>query len=529
MQPGQGPTVGQQAKRGRGRPRKEPPPPAPEVTEAPNRPNRKVVDDTGTPRRIVLADVRDAMRLLLHARVRTFVIAEENAAAPTRGRGRKKDKPPETPDNPDGSRPVNTYKTYVKKMQVFTNFVKRWIQKVKGDDAYVATDAEINDLDWRDMFAGGMQSFLDWFQQTYPHPSTRKTYLGYLVTVVDNLKYRTLGITRSGYDLMYAAMTLGARAVQMEREMNAVPRQLQNRPDIDWQMFVDAEEELSQSQFGSWEHLILGLRVLLAPRRDDDFVQLRFRRTMPAYDPTTAKEEEFNYCVVPRDETEPVILDFRAFKTSGHIGRTVVKLSDASSFSDVRPGLAKLGRLLRQNYEADERDYVLGYSETDVPTPGSVADWIKGSVQAITNVAFGVQILRRIYSTWVWEQGFNHTQLEKSARLMGHSVAESNRYRMLRQGEPVQAEGADAEEPVFDEPPQPAVQVPDDAPPATPVADVPDDMEEPEAPPAPRKRRSNNDDNYPAANNGTVRLLVDALTSAVTIMKAALDQLKVTN
>lgn len=297
-----------------------------------------------------------------------------------------------------------------------------------------AADNDMENFDLRKLFENDHGqtnpfAFLGRLDRYYPNQATHTTMLGYWVSIIDVIRYRSFNLTKSQFDVIYDEMLRMAQQSRESRVDNPIPRILEERPEIDWKVLIDAERDMRENEFASIQHLTLAMSVCLAPRRNDDSSRLRFCRAMPVYDPNLPEEQESNWCVIPYTN-DPVLLDYRAYKTSGKYGRKVIRLATTSEYIAVAPDLPILGDILRGSYGSAPRDYVFS-DAADTMSVARVARWTKAVSEIVTGAPLGIQVLRRLYSTYCWSKwGNNDRNLMLASELAAHSIQESRKYTL---------------------------------------------------------------------------------------------------
>ena len=322
--------------------------------------------------------------------------------------------------------PVNTESTFKAKIGSVRTLIRKYLTLKEGVGN--PTSVQISQTDLKNIIKPPGADFLQLLAEVWPNESTRITVLGYLVSVIDNVQPHNFGLSDRDYEVIYDHMLQGAQRRNRARSNNEAPEVIRDNPNVTkWERFIDFEKQMRDDDYGSMDHLGLAIRVLFSPRRDADFSLLKFCNRLPVLN---EDNDKFNWCEVPQDESQPVKLDFRAYKTVRSFGRQNFHLSADSEYADVAPELVELGKIIRKNRERFPRTFVFPAVSRDEFSSTRVASQLKDVVSKVTDgVVFGVRILRKVYSTYTARVfGNNAIKRQHVAYLLAHSVAMNMTY-----------------------------------------------------------------------------------------------------
>lgn len=322
--------------------------------------------------------------------------------------------------------PLNTEKTIAMKVSMCRSLARRFL---RANGTANPKPKDVDSFDLRRLFSKRprAKTFLDMMHEQYPNENTFNTYLGYWSSIFNACKYKTFGLNKTDVHEILLASRKASKKVSKKRETNAVPANMEDKRHLTWQIFVDAEKSLRNSEYASADHVAFALRILLCPRRDDDFARLRWTETAP-------QSDAWNYCVIPPRGEGRIHLVFQAYKTSKAYGKQIIYLDNDSIYSEIRPDLPELGEILATAYNnlsgTDKRGFVLETSTESVSNSTVAASMRLKSIAArkIQDGNIGIRALRRIYSSWSNAQNWTVAQKRNSAYIMGHSLEEAQRY-----------------------------------------------------------------------------------------------------
>jgi len=312
---------------------------------------------------------------------------------------------------------VNTESTLKKKIAVIRSLTRHWLRHKNIGLDRLAT------YDLKQML--GSAEFLEWLPQVYPNQSTRATTLGAIVSLLDVLGSRTVGVNAVGYDAIWNSMQQEAAARDRQRDQNE-PRDFD--VDISWDRIVAAEKQLRDTEFASEQHLVLALYVLLPPRRGDYF-DCRYVTREPAADGK-------NYIVVPENEDDPCWVILGSYKTVRAYGRYLVKLSPDSQYAKYMTDINVLNETIREY----AKEKTLRSNDLFFPDRNGNANSarfhsvLKAALFKTTGVHLGIRNLRRMYVTHINAGPPLSTADRKNiAYMCGHSLSTADTYRQLDQ------------------------------------------------------------------------------------------------
>lgn len=333
--------------------------------------------------------------------------------------------------------PLNTEKTIKQKFSMCRSLARRFM---RSQGTAKPKKQDVDNFDLRKLFArtgtrSRSDTFLAFMRQTYPNQNTFNTYLGYWISIFNTCRYKSFGLAKSEVHEIMVESRKASRVVSKNRGENAIPPRMQNIVNITWDMFVDAEKRMRQSEYASADHVAFALRVLLCPRRDDDFARLKWTTKPPP-------DDDWNYVVVPPRNAGPIHFVFQRYKTRRFYNTQIIHLSNESKYTDIRPDLPELGEILSTYYEKlgqkDKSGFVLVTSDESLSLSAVRArDKLRSIAGEVVQGggAVGIQALRKIYSSWAAQQDWTVNQRADSAYLMGHSLTESARYNMQGWGQ----------------------------------------------------------------------------------------------
>ena len=312
---------------------------------------------------------------------------------------------------------VNTESTLKKKIAVIRSLTRHWLRHKNIGLDRLAT------YDLKQML--GSAEFLEWLPQVYPNQSTRATTLGAVVSLLDVLGSRTVGVTAAGYDAIWNKMQNEAAARDRQRDQNE-PRDFD--VDVSWDVIVAAEKQLRDNEYASEQHLVLALYTLLPPRRGDYF-DCRYVTREPAVDTK-------NYIVVPENEDDSCWVILGSYKTVRAYGRYVLKLSADSQYAKFMTDIDVLNDTIRKYVEEKNlRNNKLFFPDRNGnANPARFHSVLKAALFKTTGVHLGIRNLRRMYITYI-NAGPPMSAADKKSLgfMMGHSVSMSDTYRQLDQ------------------------------------------------------------------------------------------------
>lgn len=297
--------------------------------------------------------------------------------------------------------------------------------------------AERTTWDLRKMFKDGPETFLRKLEEFYPNIGTRATLLGTVISMLDVLGSKTLGVGAKSYDIIYNGMT----GIAAERdEIRATNPTNQTADYLTWEELRGVTNRLGEAEFGSEAHFVMALVTLLPPRRSD-YAMCKWTDTVPA------ESANANYLVVPEDPEQPCWFHISEYKTYKTFGTYRIKLSVDSDHAKFIEDAPLLNRIIRawKTKQAElvrTRKKYRNPSGLVLPNAAGKTDdakfqrIIKESIRSDTGKVIGIRQIRRIYATHLsLGRPLSTADKQKVAFMMGHGLEQSDTYRIIEEAE----------------------------------------------------------------------------------------------
>lgn len=263
--------------------------------------------------------------------------------------------------------------------------------------------------DVRPMFRD-VPRLLAFLESEYSNRGTLLAMLTPVISAVDCVGMRRLGVSQEHYALLSDAMKTYTDERRGKREENPEPAYLKENRTLTYASLQGAADACTDE----WDRIIVGLYTCIPPRRLE-YASLKFC--------TDAKDSVGN-CVHMFGEGPPELV-LRDYKTSAAYGEVRIALED----TQLTPQAGKLGKILADSYEQNPRAYVFG---CEVPHC-TFSGWVRRAFAKATPwKGVTVQLLRRLFATHLAGGPPLSTNDKRAlARMAGHSMEQSDTYKMI--------------------------------------------------------------------------------------------------
>lgn len=309
-----------------------------------------------------------------------------------------------------------TVKNYRSTMRILGRL---WYRKRKGlplrdsqdkTRAVNPDEGQLAGVDYGEIFASGARNIAALFNEAYPDsPSTAANHMGFVQRAIKTPMVREI-IGWSDEDVArFVTLHVAAKdGVETTRKQNVAPKSLEG-VDGDFVNLIELEKEFrSGPESGTHDHALLAMMTMLPPRRDVEYNAFRWAEANAELKP------EYNWIVI----SDPVRIVIQRSKTQKYAQPIEIVLDTSSEYAGVLPNILELASVLKAYRKKSKGDRVfrdVGRAE-----------------RRITQQAFGRPLgnnpIRRLYSDWMFQQGYTTFQLEQLSQLTGHNLSQSLNY-----------------------------------------------------------------------------------------------------
>lgn len=205
------------------------------------------------------------------------------------------------------------------------------------------------------------------------------------------------------------------------QRLQAEPTERERKNWVPWPKVLEAERDLSESAYGSWDHLLLAMYCLIEPLRQN-YGDVRLAKKDLGND--------CNFIVVPKSPGQPARLVLNHYKTAAKYGRFERELP------------TELWEVIEASLQEHPRDYLFVDSAGNpYAKQNSFTQYSNRTLAGIFGKKFTVSMMRHSYISNIdFNEEIPATLFEK-AKNMTHSVAMQQMYR--RKVEPMSEDEED--------------------------------------------------------------------------------------